>query len=136
MNPHRASLLVSLALAACATGSSNTLVGAAVVTAAGLGAAAASRASGGCIAVCTNGTACNPRTGLCETLPCRGQCGAGEHCEQTFAESKCVPGAETGVTSVARSGSSKVPAVMPVGAPPSSSGPPVIVPKADEQTPK
>jgi hypothetical protein len=132
----RSSLLALVALAGCITGSSNTMAGAAVMTAAGLGAAAVSRASGGCVAICTNGTACNPRTGLCETLPCRGQCGSGEHCEQTFTESKCVPGPETGVTSVAKGESTKIPVVMPVSTPPPSSGPPVIVPKAEESTPK
>lgn len=132
----RASLLASIALAGCITGSSNTMAGAAVMTAAGLGAAAVSRASGGCVAICTNGTACNPRTGLCETLPCRGQCGAGEHCEQTFTESKCVAGPETGVTSVAKGESTKIPVVMPVSTPPSSSGPPVVTPKAEEAPPK
>jgi hypothetical protein len=129
----RAPLLTALLLAACTTGSANTMAGAAVMTAAGLGAAAASRASGGCIAVCTNGTACNPRTGYCEVLPCRGQCSATEHCEQTFAESKCMPGSETGVTSVARGSSPKTPAVMPVNTSPSQSGPPEVVPKAAEQ---
>ena len=46
--------------------------------------------------MCTNGTACNPQTGLCEVLPCRNQCLATEHCEQTFTGDKCMPGAPTG----------------------------------------
>jgi hypothetical protein len=125
--------LVALALAACATGSSNTLAGAAVTTAAGAGAAALSRANGGCIAMCTNGTICNPRTGLCEVLPCRGQCGASEHCEQTFTDTKCVPGPETGVTSVARGSSTKGPILAPVNTATDTSGPPIVVPKAEEQ---
>ena len=55
------------------------------------------RATGGCVASCTNGTTCNPRTGFCEALPCRGLCGSEEHCENSFAESKCVPGVAAGV---------------------------------------
>src|SRR5437763_1599981 len=40
-------------LVACKTGSPNTAVGAAVTTAAALGASAANRAAGGCYAICT-----------------------------------------------------------------------------------
>ena len=53
----------------------------------GVGMAAASRMLGGCIASCPPGTTCNPQTGLCDTLPCRGQCAANEICEND----RCVP---------------------------------------------
>ena len=110
------------------------MVGAGVMTGAALGASAANRASGGCYAVCTNGTSCNTRTGLCEALPCRGQCAADEHCEQTFAESKCVPGVTTGVTSVAKGKDVKTPiATTPLG--PDQTGPPQIVPAAEQKPP-
>lgn len=107
LSPMRANLRVAtlaLGLAACTTGSSNTLLGAGTMSAAAVGAAVVSRASHGCIAMCTNGTTCNSTTGLCEVLPCRGLCGSGEHCEQTFTESKCAPGAASQVTASVKPG--------------------------------
>ena len=91
---------VALALLACKTGSPNTLAGAALTTAAGIGAAVANRAAGGCIAMCTNGTVCNPNTGLCDRQACDGRCGPSEICEETFTGSKCVAGT-TGVVTKA-----------------------------------
>jgi hypothetical protein len=129
-------LPAALLLAACHTGSANTMVGAASMTSLAVGAAAVNRAAGGCIALCTNGTACNEKTGLCEVLPCRGQCGADEHCEDNFTGGKCVPGATTGVAAAAKSsGDVKVP-LAPSAIPPESSGPPAVVPKAEQQPPK
>jgi hypothetical protein len=52
-----------------------------------IGAAAMSRVTGGCIATCPPGTACNAQTGLCDTQPCRGSCGADEICQNE----RCVP---------------------------------------------
>jgi hypothetical protein len=43
-----------------------------------------------------------------------------------------VPGVETGVTSVAKGPATKIPVIAPVNTATSSSGPPVIVPKAEE----
>lgn len=122
-------------LAACKTGSSNTLQGAAVMTGVALGAAAVERSQGGCIAICTNGTTCNGKTGLCEVLPCRGRCEADQHCEVSFTDSKCVAGG-TGVTAVARGAETKTPAIVPVQLPNSSSAAPTIVPTAEQQPPK
>jgi hypothetical protein len=56
----------------------NAIIGSAI----GLGAAGYSRAEGGCYAACPTGTACNEVTGLCEELPCRGQCGTNEVCTE------------------------------------------------------
>lgn len=52
-----------------------------------IGAAAISRATGGCIAACPPGTSCNAQTGLCDTQPCRGRCEPDEVCEND----RCVP---------------------------------------------
>lgn len=54
---------------------------------AAIGAAVVSKATGGCVAYCPPGTACNQQTGLCDTLPCRDQCKADEVCEND----RCVP---------------------------------------------
>jgi hypothetical protein len=127
-------MLAALLLAGCHTGSVNTLAGASVTTGLALGASAANRAAGGCYAICTNGTSCNPRTGLCEVLPCRGRCASDEHCEETFAETKCVPGGgTTGVTSVAKGKDTKIPILPPIV--PDSTGPPQIVPAAEQRPP-
>ena len=124
-----------LLLAGCHTGSANTMVGAASMTSLAVGAAALNRANGGCFAVCTAGTACNPRSGLCEVLPCRGQCESGEHCEDNFTGGKCVPGGTTGVEAVARGSATKLPYAVPATAE-ESSGPPVVTPKAEQEPPK
>ncbi len=129
----RRAILAALLLAGCHTGSANTMAGAGVMTGLALGASAASRASGGCYAVCTNGTTCNPRTGWCEALPCRGRCSPDEHCEQTFAESKCVPGGTTGVTSVAKGKEIKMPIAPAIA--PDQTGPPQVVPAAEQKPP-
>jgi hypothetical protein len=75
---------------ACHTGSSNTWAGAAVMTTLAAGSSAANRAAGGCYAVCQQGETCNGETGLCEALPCRGKCKAGETCEEGFFGIKCI----------------------------------------------
>jgi hypothetical protein len=64
----------------------------------GLGSAVASRAAGGCYAVCQQGERCNENTGLCEALPCRGQCMAGEVCEEGFFGVRCLPNASLAVS--------------------------------------
>ena len=93
------SLIVLAAIAACHTGSSNTMAGAAIMTALAAGSSVASRASGGCYAVCQQGETCNEKTGLCEALPCRGKCTSSETCEEGFFGVKCVPGPALVVTS-------------------------------------
>ena len=60
--------LLALASAACASSAPYTVPSALANTALALGAAAESRASGGCVAQCVGGTVCNPRTGWCEPL--------------------------------------------------------------------
>jgi hypothetical protein len=56
----------------------------------GVGAAAARRAAGECYTPCVPGTACNPQTGLCEELPCRGQCKPSERCDTSGLFPRCV----------------------------------------------
>jgi len=119
-------------LAGCKTGSSNTGVGAAATSAVAIGAAAVSRATGGCIAICTAGTSCNPAKGLCEPLPCRGECGPNEHCEQTFSETKCVSGGPTSVEALVKGKTPAVPQVVPATALPTD-GSPTIVPAPQKE---
>lgn len=52
-----------------------------------IGASVASRALGGCVAACPPGTSCNEKTGLCDTLPCRGMCQHDEVCQNE----RCIP---------------------------------------------
>ena len=128
--------LVAASVLGCATGSSNTMVGAAVMTGLAAGSSVANRAAGGCIAICTNGTVCNGKTGLCDRMPCRGECGSGERCAESFTGYKCVPGGQPGDVASQAKGSG---ASLPVAPPPStdsSSGPPRVVPKAEEVGPK
>jgi hypothetical protein len=128
-------LFVAVLLGGCTTGklgSSNTLAGAAATSAAAVGAAFAERASGGCIAMCTAGTACNRTTGLCEPMPCRGECGPNEHCEQTFSGEKCVAGGPTSVEALVKGKPPVVPAsILPATAPPQD-GSPTIAPAAEQ----
>jgi len=130
-----ATLVCAGTLASCHTGGTSTFAGAATMTALAMGSAVAERAAGGCIAICTNGTACNPQNGLCEVLPCRNQCSATEHCEQTFTGDKCMPGAPTGIESVANAEKDKprIPVGVPISPTPQT-GTPTVVPAA-EQTP-
>ncbi len=88
------------------------------------------RKAGGCYAVCTGGTSCNPQTGRCEALPCDGRCSSGEHCESTATQSSCVPGATYDVASKAPGTQKNLP-VMPPWVP-WSDGPPQIVPAAEQ----
>ena len=57
----------------------------------GAGVAGARRAQGMCYTWCAPGTKCNPANGLCEPLPCYGQCKQGEVCVENAAIPKCVP---------------------------------------------
>ena len=129
-------LLVAAIAAGCGAGTSiSTAVGASTVTGAALAASAANRASGGCWAVCTNGTTCNPRTGLCDDVPCRGLCGAEEHCETTYSESKCVPGAPSDVIAASKARQAKLPVKTPEPMP-INGGQPTIVPAAEQNPPR
>ena len=122
-------------LVACKTGSPNTAIGAAVTTAAGLSASVANRAAGGCYAICTAGTVCNTRTGLCDREACDGRYGAGEVCEETFNGSKCVAGTTGVVTKADRSGV-VIPVAPIVQAPDSNHASPTIVPAAEQRDPR
>jgi len=128
----RPALLAVMVLTACKTGSPNTIAGAASMSAAAIGVAAVERANGGCIALCTAGTTCNPVKGLCEPLPCRGECGPNEHCEQTFSGSNCVVGGPTSVEALVKAKTPATPEIAPATAPPKD-GSPSIVPAAQKQ---
>ena len=80
----------AVVLMSCA-GASGSVAAAALNTPIALGAAATSRAQGGCYAVCTPGTACNGTTGMCDALPCRGECDATQHCDTSGLFERCVP---------------------------------------------
>jgi hypothetical protein len=122
--------LLALLLPACVA---STLVGASTTTALALGTSAAQRHAGGCYAVCSGGTSCNPRSGLCERMPCDGQCAAGQHCESTATQSFCAPGPPSDVLSSAPGTQKTVPWLPPP--PPVPSGPPQIVPAAEQHPP-
>ncbi len=102
-------VLLAAGLLSCHA-STNSLIGAAVMTPLALGASAANRAGGGCYAVCQQGEQCNEKTGLCEALPCRGQCSASETCEEGFFCVRCLPAAPLSVTGKAVPASATVPA--------------------------
>ncbi len=78
--------LAALALLAtgCQSSAPYTVPAAAINTGIALGVAGAQRAQGGCYAVCTNGTVCNPKNGLCESakadLYCEEAPGGGTRC--------------------------------------------------------
>ena len=119
-----------LVLCGCITGSADTFAGATVVTTEAIGAAIAERKAGGCIAICTGDTLCNPRNGLCEVRPCRNACGEGQHCEETMTGAICADGAVNSVS--ARAASSTQLPIAPMTAP-QPAGAPTVVP-ANEQT--
>ena len=119
----------SALLAGCSTG---TAAGADSMTAAAVGAAAVSRAKGGCIALCNPGTMCNPNTGLCETDPCGGRCDASEACEGTFTGARCVRSL-AGVSTRADGGAKTLPIAPVLEAPEENRASPTIVPTAEKQ---
>ena len=82
-------MVALLLIAGCGT-SGTTVVNAALNTSLAVGASAVRRANGQCFTWCEQGTACNPRTGYCEVLPCRGACHEGEHCEGDLLHERCV----------------------------------------------
>jgi len=94
----RTGYLAVFILLGCASNRSSWVAGqsaASEALQAGIQAGAASgisRASGGCWANCPVGTTCNPHSGLCEEIPCRGLCTSDQHCEVTPTGSQCVAG--------------------------------------------
>ncbi len=72
------------------------------------GFSAATRAAGGCYATCTNGTACNSRTGFCERVASGCFCSSGEICLQgSNGAPLCVPEPPLSITD--QRGSQQVP---------------------------
>jgi hypothetical protein len=123
--------LIALLLPAC---TASTLAGATTMTALAVGSSALSRSAGGCYAICTNGTVCNPHNGLCERMPCRGQCSADEHCEVTATSDYCAPGAPSDVLSKSP-GSTKTLPIMPPPAPVQSGAGSNVTPAAEANPP-
>jgi hypothetical protein len=68
-----------------------SVVNAGLNTGLGVGAAALERSAGGCYAVCQKGTACNHETGMCEAIPCRGECRSDEECVDSPFGERCEP---------------------------------------------
>jgi len=64
---------------------------AALNTAIGVGVSAKRRSAGQCFVPCAEGTRCNPKTGYCDALPCRGKCKASEWCRGRGLQERCVP---------------------------------------------
>lgn len=110
------------AAAACRSSAPYTVPSAAINSAIALGAAGVQRAQGGCYAVCTNGTACNPRNGLCEPVG-----PANAYCEEAPGGGvRCVP------LEIGKQRSATTPA-LPVGVSPATGTAP---PPANESSPR
>lgn len=91
-----------LLVVACQGGGGGQAVNAAML-AANIGVASAvSRSSGGCYTQCAPGTYCDEKTGLCETLPCRGQCREDQMCDSYGLLPRCVTLGEGFVVSPGR----------------------------------
>jgi len=113
-------------LAGCATGPSPTVAGndaaaavANVVLATGVGAARV--AEGACFTICGPGTACNPKTKLCDALPCHDECRSNQICDTSGPLDRCVTDPALSVSR--RHGDSSAPPAVGI-APPLSSAPP------------
>jgi len=65
----RNAALLLLVLGGCRTSAPYAVQSAAINTALAVAVAGASVSSGGCVAMCTQGWVCNPKTGLCEAPP-------------------------------------------------------------------
>ncbi|KFE58424.1 hypothetical protein [Hyalangium minutum] len=77
-------------LAGCASGGSNTVAAAIINTTVAVAASGVSRSQGGCFSACAPGTTCDPNTGYCVALPCRGRCKDHEQCVEDGFKSQCV----------------------------------------------
>lgn len=83
---------IAAALLACQSSAPYTLPAAAVGTGVAGAFSAIQRGLGGCYATCTNGTACNPKTGFCEKSAEGCACAAGEGCLLSASGvPRCVP---------------------------------------------
>jgi hypothetical protein len=76
--------------AGCATSGSGDVASAVINTTLAVAASGVSRSQGGCYAACPTGTTCEPKTGYCVSLPCRGQCQAHEQCIEDGLRSRCI----------------------------------------------
>jgi len=84
------SALAFLCAMGCRSSAPYTLQAVAIDTALATGVSAVQRASGGCYAECTNGTTCNPNTGMCEKA-CVASCSSFEVCAfDTYGVPQCV----------------------------------------------
>lgn len=81
--------LVAVLLVALTGCSGNKAAGAAALVAWGVLGSAASRAAGGCYALCVGNQVCNTETGLCEYNPCAA-CSMSQHCELGGPVPRCV----------------------------------------------
>jgi hypothetical protein len=77
-----------LALGCGVTGS--TLIGATLTTGVGIGASVHNYNQGGCYSVCTAGSKCNMATGMCERIPCGGECPNGQTCQDGPTGPECI----------------------------------------------
>jgi len=73
----------------CSAAGANALLG----TAVGATVAGVRRSNGECYTPCNPGHTCNPQSGFCEPVPCRGACLQHEQCEQSPLGERCVPAA-------------------------------------------
>lgn len=74
----------------CQSGGSGAVASAVINSTIAVAASGLSRSQGGCYAACAPGTACDPATGYCVALPCRGQCKAHEQCVEDGIKSQCI----------------------------------------------
>ncbi len=127
-------LLLASAFSACATPAASAAVSAAVVnTAVGVGVAGYERSQGRCVSTCPVGTACVPKTGLCEPLPCRGRCQANERCEQSGLIERCVPASAPDLRIETSGAKEKKSEPAPAAPPPAT---PMPAPEAPRVTPQ
>jgi hypothetical protein len=77
-------------LAGCQSGGSGAAASALINTTIAVATSGVSRSQGGCYAACAPGTTCDPATGYCVALPCRGQCKAHEQCVEDGIKSQCI----------------------------------------------
>ncbi len=121
----RSALLVLVLGTGCRSSAPYTVPAAALNSAVAVGAALGQKAAGGCYATCTHGTACNPRTGLCEAASASEVCDQGE-----TGAVRCVPVMGVGVT---RPVEAATPAPPPVGLSPATGS---VPPPPAEASPK
>lgn len=117
-------LLMVLALAGCASGAGAGAAGALANVAIASGVGAARVSQGDCFTMCAPGTVCNPKTKLCDALPCHDRCKQDEVCDMSGGGERCVPGGQMSVTQgheVKPASSAPVGITPPLSSAPSSS---------------